>query len=293
VINLNERKREVIESAKQLFIEKGFTSASVQDILDVAKISKGTFYNYFSSKNECLIAILENGREETNMRRRELLVGKDLADKTILAEQISVRQQVNLDFNLMPILEAIFYSGDAELRAFAKKHHLAELSWLSKRLVDIYGQSAAPFAADCAVIMLGIMQHMTYVLAANSKKDFDPNALSLFTLRRIDSIIPHMIENNDSLLFGNKFTNADEASLIDSDLLIRNLKKFDKKIQPVDQDAKQYVQFIIEEIKSEHPRIFLLETVTRSFRQAFIKTPYELETRELAASVWGYLESLK
>jgi hypothetical protein len=71
------------------------------------------------------------------------------------------------------------------------------------------------------------------------------------------------------------------------------LKKFDKKIQPVDQDAKQYVEFIIEEIKSEHPRIFLLETITRSFRQAFIKTPYELETRELAASVWGYLESLK
>ncbi|MBO1910318.1 hypothetical protein J4G37_36735, partial [Microvirga sp. 3-52] len=217
---------------------------------------------------------------------------KDLADKTILAEQISVRQQVNLDFNLLPILEAIFYSADAELRAFAKKQHLAELSWLSKRLVDIYGQSAVPFAADCAVIMLGIMQHMTHVLAANLKKDFDPNALTLFTIRRIDSMIPHMIENNDSLLFGSKFTNANELSLIDSDLLIRNLKKFEKKI-PVDQDAKQYIEFIIDEIASEQPRISLLETITRSFRQAFIKTPYELETRELVASIWGYLETLK
>ncbi|QUW21058.1 TetR/AcrR family transcriptional regulator [Sporosarcina sp. Marseille-Q4063] len=290
---MNERKRNVIEAAKQLFIEKGFSSASVQDILDVAKISKGTFYNYFSSKNECLIAILENGREETNMRRRELLVGKDPADKDILAEQISVRQQVNLDLNLMPILEAIFYSGDAELRAFAKKQHLAELSWLSKRLVDVYGQSTAPYAADCAVIMLGIMQHMIHIQTANLNKSIDTNAIALFTLRRIDSIIPHMIENNDNLLFGNKFTNADELSAIDSDLLISNLKKFNQKIQHDDQDAKQYVEFIIDEIAREQPRIILLETITRSFRQTFSKTPHELETRELAASIWGYLDTLK
>lgn len=290
---MNERKRKVIEAAQQLFIENGFASASVQDILEVAKISKGTFYNYFSSKNECLIAILENGREETMMRRQELLVGKDLADKEILAEQISVRQQVNLDFNLMPILEALFHSGDAELHAFAKKQHLAELSWLSNRIVDVYGPTTAPYAADCAVIMLGIMQHMIHVWRANLKKDINTNELALFTLRRIDSIVPHMIENNDSLLFGNKFTNADELSTIDSDQLIHKLKEFNKKIQLVDQDLNQYIEFIIDEIAIEQPRILLLETVTRSFRQAFIKTPYELETRELAANIWGYLETLK
>ncbi len=230
MINLNERKRKVIEAAQHLFIEKGFASASVQDILDVAKISKGTFYNYFSSKNECLIAILENGREETMMRRQELLVEKDPADKEILANQISVRQQVNHDFNLMPILEAIFHSGDAELHAFAKRQHLAELSWLSNRIVDVYGPTAAPYASDCAVIMLGIMHHMIHVWSANLKEDINTNELALFTLRRIDSIVPHMIENNDSLLFGNKFTNADELSTIDSDQLIRKLKQFNKKI---------------------------------------------------------------
>ena len=128
---------------------------------------------------------------------------------------------------------------------------------------------------------------------ANVKKDINTNELALFTLRRIDSIIPHMIENNDSLLFGNKFTNADELSTIDSDQLIHKLKQFNKKIQLEDQDVKQYMEFIIDEIASEQPRILLLETVTRSFRQAFIKTPYELETRELAASIWGYLETLK
>ena len=131
MINLNERKRKVIEAAQHLFIEKGFASASVQDILDVAKISKGTFYNYFSSKNECLIAILENGREETVMRRQELLVEKDPADKEILANQISVRQQVNRDFNLMPILEALFHSGTLSYMRLQKNSIL--LSYLGYR----------------------------------------------------------------------------------------------------------------------------------------------------------------
>ena len=72
--------------------------------------------------------------------------------------------------------------------------------------------------------MLGIMHHMIHVWSANMKKDINTNELALFTLRRLDSIVPHMIENNDSLLFGTKFTNADELSTIDSDQLIRKLK---------------------------------------------------------------------
>ena len=126
------------------------------------------------------------------------------------------------------------------------------------------------------------------------KEDINTNELALFTLRRLDSIVPHMMaQNNDSLLFGTTFTNTDRLSTIDSDQLIRKLKQFNNKISFEEQDAKQYIEFIIDEIASEQPRILLLETVTRSFRQSFIKTPYELETRELAASIWGYLETLK
>ena len=78
---MNDRKRQVLLTAQRLFIEKGFSTTSVQDILDESCISKGTFYNYFSSKNECLIAILEHAHDEATVRRRELLIGQDLSDK--------------------------------------------------------------------------------------------------------------------------------------------------------------------------------------------------------------------
>ena len=291
---MNERKRKVIEVAQQLFTEKGFNSTSIQDILEASKISKGTFYNYFSSKNECLIAILENGREETAIRRQELLAGKDPADKDILANQISVRQQVNMDLNLMPIFEAILHSGDAELREFAKKYHLAELSWLSNRFVDIYGVESAPYATDCAVMTIGIIHHMVHVwTTANLVENIDTNELSQFALRRIDSMIPSMIEKNDNLLSSITFADIGTLSAFNREQLIKELVQFKQKVLPEYQEAKQYIDFITEEISSEQPRVVLLETITRSFRQSFMKTPYDFESRELAASIWAYLETLK
>ena len=59
MIKMNDRKQHVIKMAHQLFIEKGFQATSIQDILDYSGISKGTFYNYFSSKSELLIAIFK------------------------------------------------------------------------------------------------------------------------------------------------------------------------------------------------------------------------------------------
>src|SRR5699024_9269197 len=115
---MNERKRQVIIKAQQLFMEKGFAATSVQDILDKADISKGTFYNYFTSKNECLMAILDYGRDEIIIKRRELLIEKKRSNKNVLAEQIAVRLKINQEHNLFPIFQAIFYSNDHDLKEF-------------------------------------------------------------------------------------------------------------------------------------------------------------------------------
>ena len=63
--DMNDRKQHVINKAHQLFIDKGFQATSIQDILDYSGISKGTFYNYFSSKNELLIAIFTNQNKKS------------------------------------------------------------------------------------------------------------------------------------------------------------------------------------------------------------------------------------
>lgn len=294
---MNDRKRQVLLTAQRLFVEKGFSATSVQDILDESGISKGTFYNYFSTKNECLMAILEHARDEGVVKRRELLIGQDITDKSILAKQISIRMQVNRKHNLMPIFHAIFHSTDVDLRTFIKEYHVAELSWLAERLVDVYGEDAGPYAFDCSVMMHGIMQHMVQVFTASSKEEMDTLKLINFAMRRIDSIMSDMINTKDVLIGNRIFTNLFdhlEGHKQTKQQLLEQLTGFLKALEEDSrQRGSQYVQFLIDEMNSEEPRVLLMETVVRSFREAFVGTSHEPESRELASKVWRYMDMLE
>jgi len=47
-----ERRRAILEAAMRVFRAKGYHQASVHDIIDEARIARGTFYLYFNSKQE-------------------------------------------------------------------------------------------------------------------------------------------------------------------------------------------------------------------------------------------------
>ena len=59
------RRNEILDAAQELFIRKGYDLTSVQDILDVAGISKGAFYHYFGSKVEMLDYLTERMTTQT------------------------------------------------------------------------------------------------------------------------------------------------------------------------------------------------------------------------------------
>lgn len=67
------RKREILLAARELFVNKGYEQTSVNDILHVVDIAKGTFYYYFASKEEVLETIIVDIVEEGARRAEQLL----------------------------------------------------------------------------------------------------------------------------------------------------------------------------------------------------------------------------
>jgi len=51
-----ETRERLFHSALQLFAQKGFEETTVEDITEAADVGKGTFFNYFPSKDHILIA---------------------------------------------------------------------------------------------------------------------------------------------------------------------------------------------------------------------------------------------
>jgi len=54
-----ERKHQILNGAEEVFSQKGFGEARMDDIAEGTGLSKGTLYLYFKSKDELIIAILD------------------------------------------------------------------------------------------------------------------------------------------------------------------------------------------------------------------------------------------
>ena len=57
------RKQQIIDTAKKMFLEKGFQSTHIGQVCEELDIARGTVYQYFSNKKEILYAILDTVAE--------------------------------------------------------------------------------------------------------------------------------------------------------------------------------------------------------------------------------------
>ena len=56
---ISAKKQQILESAMKVFLEKGFAKATINDIADAADMAGGTLYNYFESKEDLLIGVID------------------------------------------------------------------------------------------------------------------------------------------------------------------------------------------------------------------------------------------
>jgi AcrR family transcriptional regulator len=82
-----ERREAILAAAKTVFRDKGYHQASVHDIIDEARIARGTFYLYFTSKQELFGELIDDflARVRGEVRRISLDPGDDPPRKQLQA----------------------------------------------------------------------------------------------------------------------------------------------------------------------------------------------------------------
>lgn len=83
-------KEKIIEKSIELFEKKGFSSTSIQDIVDEIGVTKGSFYYYFSSKEQLLMDIHEEYINNLLERQKKILEDQTLSSKEQLMGMIEV-----------------------------------------------------------------------------------------------------------------------------------------------------------------------------------------------------------
>ncbi|MCM3121546.1 TetR/AcrR family transcriptional regulator [Mesobacillus sp. AQ2] len=277
---MNDRKRNVIEKAHELFIEKGFHSTSIQDILDYSGISKGTFYNYFLSKNELLMEIFRAAFRKMEMARDALLLGQDPGDPEVFMRQIELQMTANRENKIIPLFEEVYFSGDKELKQFIEIGQMKTLRWYSDRLADITDDLCRPYLLDAAIMLNGILiQNVRFYRKANGDSA-SMLPIVRFSVNRILNLIEEVTLSQEQLL---------SPEFLDAWLPVSNREALDwrskihsgisrlKKLDCENKDHLQKLNFIEEELRSKAPRKFLVDSILFSMSSDFNREIQELQ----------------
>ncbi len=258
---LNERKKQVMKAAHDLFVEKGFVKTSVQDILDKSGISKGTFYNYFPSKKELLISIFEKINMETEQRRMEVLAGRPVDDQKAFIEQIKVKMEISKENKLFALFHGVLVSEDEDLKKIVQQHHFDELRWIQKRIVEVFGEQVRPYSVDLAILLYGMVQN-TIHFAVHTEAEVEISHIISYAMRRLKTIASDVVRTNDQLFQLDLLKRLEpESSLKRKEKKAALIKKIGLLEQTANEEQKELLSFLKDELQSSVPRRSLVQAV--------------------------------
>jgi AcrR family transcriptional regulator len=277
--NMNDRKQHVIKMAHQLFIEKGFQSSSIQDILEYSGISKGTFYNYFSSKNELLMAIIKSVYKQMQKENAELLICQDHSDISIFIKQIEQQVKINQKNRLFSLIEEVIESNDEELNQFIKEWQLKFLEWIYGRFLDIFSENKQPYLLDCAIMFMGILQYnLKFYQMAHGSQTATIQVVK-YSVERIKNIVEETSEAGEQLIppvFMERMLSGPQKKNYDKQRKLHHIVSELKKCCANEREFEELLDFFEEElIHSRSPRKFLIDSVLLSLRTC--KKPVDLQ----------------
>ncbi|MCP8969960.1 TetR/AcrR family transcriptional regulator [Ectobacillus ponti] len=267
---MHDRKQHVMKMAHQLFIDKGFQATSIQDILEYSGISKGTFYNYFSSKNELLISLFKTLHQQMEQERNELLIGQDPADLAVFARQIELHLQRNRENKLITLFEEVMFSNDEELKEFLKKGQLQTVNWVYRRFLDLFGEAKQPFLLDCAIMFLGILHHNLKYYGMVHQSNANLDKVVHYSVARLVSMVEETAASDDQL-FPPKLLESWLPEYQDKGRALQGeirecLTSLKQQLSPADTRYIQLLDFLQEESHIREPRRFLMESAWLSLQ---------------------------
>jgi len=293
--DMNDRKQHVINMAHQLFINKGVQATSVQDILEYSGISKGTFYNYFSSKNELVIALFTTLYKKLEKERNELLIGQDPSNMEVFIKQIELQLKTNRMNKSISIFEEVIVYNDVELKQYIKQSQLKLLRWVYERFIDLFGEGKKHCLLDCSIMFMGILHYNLKYYGFAYKSNASIHEVVRYSVDRVIKMVNEVVETGDQLI---------DPEILDKWLPVRQdiqskigntVLVIKKELAPSPEQEKyiELLDFVADELlHSRSPRKFLIDNILSSLQsdQAFLA---KKELQELDQLIKDYFTQTK
>ncbi len=140
------RKNEILDAAEALFARKGYVGTTINDILSMLGIAKGTFYHYFASKEELMEAMVTRDID-SGIKAVEAVAGDEslsAMDKLRLIIAAPDPETVRKD----AMSEELHQANNAELHLHSLVESIRRLTPYITRIVE-QGVGEGVFSTPC------------------------------------------------------------------------------------------------------------------------------------------------
>src|SRR5438105_13779898 len=111
---LQERRQEIVKTARRLFQAEGYDKITMQRIVEEVGIAKGTVFYYFETKEDLLNAVVEAIIEEDAARKRHLI---EITQGNALDKIRAVMQLESMALKYPRILETLHEVSNAQMHS--------------------------------------------------------------------------------------------------------------------------------------------------------------------------------
>ena len=165
----NEKRNTIIETAKRLFAEGGFAATSVADIARVAELPVGSIYTYFSSKEELIRSIVDDGWADFRSRLRESFATTESPEEIfrLLLDTFLPELLDDLDFITILLTEGIVYTRIEEKAQELSTIISSVFAPITRQAPSLKDFTEKDMEAALLVYFLGVLGAVRIAKAAN------------------------------------------------------------------------------------------------------------------------------
>jgi AcrR family transcriptional regulator len=164
-----DRRNEILDTAQALFYREGYESTSIAQLIDAVGVAKGTFYHYFSSKEELLDELIERGYAELIPRLDELARQTERSAVERLNEVFAISTRWKADNRELIVESArvLFHDDNIRLRRKNDEKATEEFAPVLSRIVAQgveRGELDTPYPEDAGELVFLLTRSMSDVI---------------------------------------------------------------------------------------------------------------------------------
>ncbi|MGP4039984.1 TetR/AcrR family transcriptional regulator [Gracilibacillus sp. D59] len=232
-----DTKKQIMNTALQLFSDNGFNETSVQQIAEQTGISKGGFYNYFSSKRDLMLEMIDEHHSKIMNNAHKI-------NETYHDLATYIQHELEAWIDHQPFFNVLFNEfqpkKDPQINKKMDELHVTLQQQHREMFYHCYGEEIKPYLADMIVILEGMLkEYLLYMVIHQTQ--FNAKQLSIWVSHHIDTIannlggLKPLLQDTETETYKSVLTEIKNAirqkALINQGKLLKVLEQIEQEIE--------------------------------------------------------------